>query len=160
MLGSGTLSASETQTEEIPVSDVDQHRMGEDTTTDETLDMLALQRRLKHCCFKDYVIRENEADKTFIAGDIRRRRRIDVCHADRIQSKLRRDSLANDTPGSARIDHGDRGDRHWDSHAGGPKRSFNHSANSDADINDGSNTVEVWNLRREGRHVKRRAGSR
>lgn len=76
--------ALETQTEEIPVPDVDQHRMGENIPTDETLNVLTLQRCFKHGRFKDHVIWEDEADKVVIAGHVGGRRRVDVRHADRI----------------------------------------------------------------------------
>ena len=63
--------SSEAEAEEIAVTDVDEDCMRQDVSSNETLDVLTLKRRLKNRRFEYDVVGKNEPHKILVTGDIR-----------------------------------------------------------------------------------------
>ncbi len=64
-------SSSEAEAEQIPVADVDEDCVRQDVASNEALDVLTFERRLKNRRFENNVVWENEPHKILVTGDIR-----------------------------------------------------------------------------------------
>jgi hypothetical protein len=145
---------SEAKTEEVSITDVDQDCMGQHVSTDKTLYVLPLKRCLKHCSLDQNIVRKEEPHKIFITGHVSGRWRVNVGDANRVKAKLGSQAMAYNASACAGVDH-----RYgWDGRryrgARPPKSVLNACSNSNPEINDWSDILEIRDLRYEGRHVR------
>ncbi len=78
-----TEGALKTQTKNVCVTDIDEDTVAQNIPADETLNVLSLQRRFNDCSLEKDVVRKNEPDRIFVAGNVVGGRRMDVCNPDR-----------------------------------------------------------------------------
>ncbi len=118
----------------------------------ETLYVLTLERRLNNCGLEQNVVRKDEPNKVFKAGNVSGRRSIDVGDANRVQTKLSCQALADYATRCASVYHsyGHCGRR--DRGARCPKSSLDGRSNGNPEIDNRSDTLKVRNLRGEGWH--------
>jgi len=77
--------------------------MGQDISTDETLDVLTLKGRFNNGGFEQDVVRKDKPYKIFMAGNVSRGRGSDVRNTNRVEPKLSGQTLADHATSCASI---------------------------------------------------------